>query len=99
MADDVVELPALGPWHGWRVWTVRGSRREVEIDRVRLVVRSGHEFAIGRAARVSRPWLLLSREVREPWSSRRGPARHAALGRVVIRRAGDMTALWEDRTA
>jgi hypothetical protein len=98
MADDVVQLPALGPWPGWRAWTARGSRREVEIDRVRLLVRFGHDFAIGRAARVSRPWLLISREARDPWSSRRGGASDATWGRVVIRWAGDLSPVREDGT-
>jgi hypothetical protein len=85
MADEVVELPALGPWPGWRVWSARASRREVEIDRVRLVVTSGHEFVIGRAARVSRPWVLLTSDAREHWSRRHGRV-HEPVGRVVIRR-------------
>ncbi|MEA2288888.1 MAG: hypothetical protein QOD55_885 [Solirubrobacteraceae bacterium] len=74
--DDVIELPGLGPWPGWRAWTARASRREVEIDRLELLVASGHQFVIGRANRVSRPWLLLSREERRPWRARekRAPA-------------------------
>jgi hypothetical protein len=99
MAEDVVHLPALGPWPGWRVWTARGSRREVEIDRVALLVRFGHQFAIGRAARASSPWLLLSRDAREPWTRRRRPAAHAVHGRVVIRRTGDIAVVREDRIA
>lgn len=61
--DGLVLLPAVGPWDGWRSWSARDSRREVEIDRVELLVAHGHQFVIGWAAREQRPWLLLTRVV------------------------------------
>jgi hypothetical protein len=60
MTDGVVLLPGQGPWPGWRSWTARDSRAEVEIDRVELLVAHGHQYVIGLAARRHRPWLLLS---------------------------------------
>jgi hypothetical protein len=61
IVEGLVLLPGTGPWPGWRAWTARDSRDEVEIDRVELLVAHGHQFAIGFAARTHQPWLLLSR--------------------------------------